>query len=86
LVTSFTLLWTTSSGGCDDLNPVQTVLGTVTLIQETKIHPAELKDQVTSPGGTTIAGVSALEKAGFDSAIIEAVKASKERAQELGKG
>jgi pyrroline-5-carboxylate reductase len=52
------------------------VLGTVTLIQETKIHPAELKDQVTSPGGTTIAGVSALE----------AVKASKERAQELGKG
>ncbi|OBQ22938.1 MAG: hypothetical protein AN488_06950 [Anabaena sp. WA113] len=86
MVTSFTLLWTTSSGGCDDLNPVQTVLGTVTLIQETKIHPAELKDQVTSPGGTTIAGVSALEKAGFDSAIIEAVKASKERAQELGKG
>jgi pyrroline-5-carboxylate reductase len=68
------------------LNPVQTVLGTVTLIQETKIHPAELKDQVTSPDGTTIAGVSALEKAGFDSAIIEAVKASKERAQELGKG
>ena len=86
MVTSFTLLWTTSSGGCDDLNPVQTVLGTVTLIQETKIHPAELKDQVTSPGGTTIAGVSALEKAGFDSAIIEAVKASKERAQELEKG
>jgi pyrroline-5-carboxylate reductase len=65
---------------------VQTVLGTATLIQETKIHPAELKDRVTSPGGTTIAGVSALEKAGFRSAVIEAVKASKERAQELGKG
>jgi pyrroline-5-carboxylate reductase len=65
---------------------VQTVLGTATLIQETKIHPAELKDRVTSPGGTTIAGVSALEKAGFRSAIIEAVQASKERAQELGKG
>ncbi len=65
---------------------VQTVLGTATLIQETKIHPAELKDRVTSPGGTTIAGVSTLEKAGFRSAIIEAVKASKERAQELGNG
>jgi pyrroline-5-carboxylate reductase len=65
---------------------VQTVLGTATLIQETKIHPAELKDRVTSPGGTTIAGVSALEKAGFRSAVIEAVKASKQRAQELGKG
>ena len=65
---------------------VQTVLGTATLLQNTKIHPAELKDRVTSPGGTTIAGVSALEKAGFRSAIIEAVKASKERSQELGNG
>jgi pyrroline-5-carboxylate reductase len=65
---------------------IQTVLGTATLLQETNIHPAELKDRVTSPGGTTIAGVSALEKAGFRSAVIEAVKASKERAQELGKG
>ena len=65
---------------------VQTVLGTATLLQNTKIHPAELKDRVTSPGGTTIAGVSALEKAGFRSAIIEAFKASKERSQELGNG
>lgn len=63
---------------------IQTVLGTAKLLQETKIHPAELKDRVTSPGGTTIAGVSALEKASFRSAVMEAVKASKERAQELG--
>jgi pyrroline-5-carboxylate reductase len=64
---------------------LQTVLGTAELLRETKIHPAQLKDQVTSPGGTTIAGVSQLEKAGFRSALIEAVKASAARSQELGK-
>lgn len=65
---------------------LHTVLGTAKLLEETKLHPAELKDRVTSPGGTTIAGVSELEKAGFRSALIEAVKAAKERSQELGKG
>jgi pyrroline-5-carboxylate reductase len=65
---------------------LQTVLGTATLLQESKIHPAELKDRVTSPGGTTIAGISQLEKAGFRSALIEAVKAATNRSQELGKG
>jgi pyrroline-5-carboxylate reductase len=64
---------------------LQTVLGTATLLQENKIHPAELKDRVTSPGGTTIAGVAQLEKAGFRSALIEAVKAAAMRSQELGK-
>ncbi|AFY35997.1 pyrroline-5-carboxylate reductase [Calothrix sp. PCC 7507] len=64
---------------------LQTVLGTAKLLQETKIHPAELKDRVTSPGGTTIAGVAQLEKAAFRSALIEAVKAATERSQELGK-
>lgn len=63
---------------------LQTVLGTAQLIQESGIHPAQLKDRVTSPGGTTIAGVSALEKAGFRSALIEAVKAAARRSQELG--
>ncbi|MBO3462331.1 pyrroline-5-carboxylate reductase [Aetokthonos hydrillicola Thurmond2011] len=64
---------------------LQTVLGTATLLQETKIHPAELKDRVTSPGGTTIAGIVQLERSGFRSAIIEAVRAATARSQELGK-
>ena len=64
---------------------LQTVLGTAQLLHETKLHPAELKDQVTSPGGTTIAGVAKLEKAAFRSALIEAVKAATARSQELGK-
>lgn len=63
---------------------IQTVLGTAKLIRESKIHPAELKDRVTSPGGTTIAGVAELESAGFRSALIEAVKAASDRAKELG--
>ncbi len=64
---------------------IQTVLGTATLLRESGLHPAELKDRVSSPGGTTIAGVAALEKAGFRAAAIEAVKASYNRSQELGK-
>ncbi|AKG24643.1 pyrroline-5-carboxylate reductase [Calothrix sp. 336/3] len=65
---------------------LQTVLGTAELLKESKLHPAELKDRVTSPGGTTIAGIAQLEKAGFRSALIEAVKAATARSQELGKG
>lgn len=64
---------------------LQTVLGTATLLHESKLHPAELKDRVTSPGGTTIAGIAQLEKAGFRSALIEAVKAATARSLELGK-
>ncbi|WP_250125574.1 pyrroline-5-carboxylate reductase [Chroococcidiopsis sp. CCMEE 29] len=64
---------------------MQTVRGTVQLLQETGIHPAELKDRVTSPGGTTIAGVAALESAGFRSALIQAVQAAAKRSGELGK-
>jgi len=63
----------------------QTVLGTAQLLSETKLHPAQLKDQVTSPAGTTIAGIAQLEKAGFRSAIIEAVITATHRAEELGK-
>ncbi|MGC8861151.1 MAG: pyrroline-5-carboxylate reductase [Armatimonadota bacterium] len=62
----------------------QTVLGAARMIVEEDEHPARLKDQVASPGGTTIAGIDALEKAGFRSAIIEAVKAATNRAKELG--
>ncbi len=63
---------------------LQTVLGTAQLLRESGWHPAELKDRVASPGGTTIAGVAQLEQAGFRSALIEAVKAAFYRAQELG--
>jgi pyrroline-5-carboxylate reductase len=64
---------------------LQTVLGTAKLIQESGLHPAELKDRVTSPGGTTIAGLTQLEKGGFRSALIEAVRAATQRSQELGR-
>lgn len=63
---------------------LQTVRGTVQLLQETRMHPAQLKDQVTSPGGTTIAGVTELERAGFRAGLIAAVKAAAQRSQELG--
>jgi pyrroline-5-carboxylate reductase len=62
---------------------LQTLLGTAKLLKESELHPAQLKDRVTSPGGTTMAGVAQLEKSGFRSAIIEAVKAAYLRSQEL---
>ncbi len=61
-----------------------TVWGTARLLQDKQMHPAQLKDQVTSPGGTTIAGITQLERAGFRSALIEAVQAAYRRSQELG--
>ena len=64
---------------------LQTVLGTALLLNESKMHPALLKDRVTSPGGTTIAGIAHLEKTAFRSALIEAVMAAKTRSEELSK-
>lgn len=61
----------------------QTVRGAGALALETGRHPAELKDQVTSPGGTTIAGVRALERGELRSTIIEAVLAATARSREL---
>ena len=63
---------------------LQTVRGTAELLAQSQLHPAQLKDRVTSPGGTTIAGVAALENAGFRAALINAVQAAYQRAQQLG--
>ena len=63
---------------------LQTVLGTAQLLQKTGMHPAVLKDRVTSPGGTTISGIACLEELGLRSALIEAVRAASSRSRELG--
>jgi pyrroline-5-carboxylate reductase len=64
----------------------QTVLGAARLCREEQLHPALLKDMVTSPGGTTIAGLHALESCGFRGAVMDAVSAAATRSQELAKG
>lgn len=61
----------------------QTVMGTGKLILESGQHPAEVKDRVSSPGGTTIAGIRALERAGLRAALMDAVDAAVTRAAEL---
>ena len=62
----------------------QTVLGSARLILETGMHPAQLKDMVSSPGGTTIAGITALEEGGVRRTFISAVERATLRSRELG--
>lgn len=64
----------------------QTFLGSAKMVIETGTHPAVLKDMVTSPGGTTIAGLAELERHALRSALIDAVTAASRRATELGNG
>ncbi len=62
----------------------QTVLGSATMVLETGLHPGQLKDQVTSPAGTTIAALRTIEEHGVRSAMIEAVARAAERSREMG--
>ncbi len=63
---------------------VQTVLGSAKMVMETGMHPAVLREMVTSPGGTTAAGLLELEAGGVRTAAIKAVHAAAERSKELG--
>ena len=63
----------------------QTLAGAAAMVLQTGRHPGALKDEVTSPGGTTIAGIEALEAAGFRSAWIKAIRAATERSREIGR-
>jgi pyrroline-5-carboxylate reductase len=63
----------------------QTIYGAATLVKETQESATKLKEQVTSPGGTTISGLHVLEKEGFKGLVMDAVEAATQRSKELGK-
>ena len=64
---------------------IETLSGTAALLEQTGEHPAQIKDRVSSPGGTTIAGLAVLEQRGVRGALIDAVVTAAARARELGK-
>ena len=63
----------------------QSVLGSAKMVLETVMHPGALKDAVCSPGGTTIAGVEALEQCGFRGTVMEGIRATVAKAEEMSK-
>ncbi len=65
---------------------LQTVLGTTRMVEESGQHPAQLKDMITSPAGTTIYGLKVLERAAVREAVMGAVEAATERSRQLGQG
>lgn len=65
---------------------VQTMLGTAKLLRDEKMHPVELREMVTSPGGTTIAAIRELEQAGVRAAFLNAIQAAMVRSKELAGG
>jgi pyrroline-5-carboxylate reductase len=65
---------------------VQTMLGTAQQLRDLKMHPVELREMVTSPGGTTIAAIRELEIAGVRAAFLNAIQAAMVRSRELADG
>src|SRR5438067_178506 len=65
---------------------VQTMLGTAKLLRDEQMHPVELREAVTSPGGTTIRAIRELEQAGVRAAFLNAIQAAMERSRELAAG
>jgi pyrroline-5-carboxylate reductase len=65
---------------------VQTMLGTAKQLRDLKMHPVELREMVTSPGGTTIAAIRELEQAGVRAAFLNAIQAAMDRSRELASG
>jgi pyrroline-5-carboxylate reductase len=65
---------------------VQTMLGTSKLLRDENMHPVELREMVTSPGGTTIRAIRELERAGVRAAFLNAIQAAMERSRELAAG
>ena len=65
---------------------IQTMLGSAKLLRDEGMHPVELREMVTSPGGTTIRAIRVLEQSGVRAAFLNAIQAAMERSQELAGG